>query len=168
MIHTTPLEAKVAAYNRAHEEANRLAPLVVAALGPFKGTKVELSTGGFRKNVKASLPELPCYSKGDHRVSASVSLGTYSIKLDVRATAPYIHPRGDGHEGSVTVEVTVYIAETRDGILGAFNDNARDPQLCTVYTADVIREKRAEVVRANAILSDAKSALYPFSEYDQS
>ena len=148
------LAAKVAAFNSAHKEANRLVPLVLAALAPFVGQKVMKATGGMMQKVKEALPEMP------NTVPLSIWLRDshgYSLILNVKACQSY------GDHFCTYAEACPYVAELKDGILSKLYDFT---PYRTDFTAGEVLEKRETLAKAKQAARDAESALYPFGEYE--
>lgn len=151
MKHTTALAARVAAFNRAHAEVNRLAPLYRAAVAPFIGRKVITAAGDYtaaiRKVFPAADPSVQVYSP--HK-------GCFVVKT--------CEPYGDH---------TCVYAESYFYAFTVAHDGTAEPlahpfePLRTDYTVDSVTAARKAAEAAREAARQAENACGPFGMYDR-
>ncbi len=153
--HSHALAAKVAAVNAANAYANELRPLLVAALAPFMGCKVEKVDGGLLNKVVAALPFMPS------TVSLSVyrHRSNYSLAWTVKTCELY------GEHSCIYHETTVYVCDMENGVAKPLTGTVGT--LRTDYTEAEIFELRKLASAAREAARNAESALFPFGEYDR-
>ena len=154
--HTSLLAAKVAAVNAANDYANKLFPLLSAALAPFMGEQVEKAAGGLLEKVKRALPVFP------NTPALSVYRGGsgYSLTWNVKTCELY------GEHGCAYHETPVFVANLRGGIAEKWDGVPFQP-LRTDYTDAEIFALRQANDAAKKAASAAAAALYPFGEWDR-
>lgn len=147
------LAARVKGVNRAHDYANKLYARLVPTFKPMVGTKIFKVDGTLLQKIKEQLPELPCTpGLHVHKNSSDYSL-SFSVRTseDVNGLA-YYH------------SVSVYIGDVRNGVLEKI---ANPHEFRTDFTVEEIAEKRTKYNLAKQAYDNAKSALFPFGEYDR-
>jgi len=152
------LEARVAGVNEAHDYANKLWPKLAAVFEPLVGQKIEKVDGGLLEKVKKQLPELP------NTVAISVNRyhSNYSLSWTVKTCKSVKQPDGYGH--AYYYERSVTVGELRHGVLTKL---VEQPHFKTDYNAKDILAKREAFKAAEKVYDEAKSALFPFGEYDR-
>jgi len=149
------LAAKVKAVNRANEEAIKWHKLLVAIFAPLVGNQLFKATGGLLEKYRKLLPVFP------NTPSLYFSMGISNYRLSwVVKTCEMI----EGTCGCLYHETTIDIGKLDNGVLTEMYDTftAR-----TDYTAEEITAKREAIRAAEKVLSNARSALYPFDENDR-
>lgn len=145
----TKIEAQIEAVNVARAECNRLAPLLIAAIRPLLGKKVQKVTGGLTKKFRSILPEslLP----HSYRI-----LSDYLFYYVVKSCIGY------GEYNCIYHEETIYFGDSTNGIL--VKEVTFEPRKCDYTVAEIseLRKKADEMERA---YDRAKSALFPFERY---
>ena len=153
--HKSKLAARVAAVNKAHAYAKELHPKLAAVFAPFVGCKVT-KIGRLVAKAEAAVKALDLPYSGGLNVSRNPS--TYTISYNVQACESfdwiaYYH------------DVGVYVGELKGDTLDKLmplNGTYRSD-----YTELEITSKRAEFKAIEKQYEAAKSALFPFGEYDR-
>jgi hypothetical protein len=151
------LLAQVKATNRANAEAVRLYPLLVKAVAPFVGQQVKKATGELTEKFKKALPEFD--GGGGNKVQVYRQQSDYSLAWVVKTWE---------HESPFTVtyaEAVVYVGEIHCKTLTKLTEKA--PQLRTDYDAFEVARLRKVYEEKRKEADEARSALYPFGEYDR-
>jgi len=165
-IHPNTLAARCAAFNRANTEANRLAPLYLAALAPFVGKQVIKAAGGFLEKVKAVFPKTAhpdTPGRADGCTVWESSGAGYSLTFTVKTCELSASRSPDCQIGNYA-EACVYVAELSNGVL---------TKLCplqprrTDYSPDQIAALRKEAERTREAARNAESACHPFGLFDR-
>lgn len=154
------LAAKVRAVNRAHEYANKLYPWLVEKFAPLVGQKILKQDGSLLAKYADLVPELP----STHNLHVYRHHSDYSLAWTVKTSEP---ESGDG-SGPHTVlyyEVTFYVGDLRGQTLEKLTVHQFTAR--TDYTAAEVAGKREAYEKAKQAADDARSALYPFGEYDR-
>jgi len=157
------LKAKVTAVNRVNEYAVRLFDQMRAIWLPHVGQKILKVDGGLLEKYNKLLPVLP---RDNHRgIFVYRHTSDYSLAWTVKTNEP---DSGDP-SGSHTVlyhEATVYVGDLRgltlEKVYDTFRGDAR-----TDYTEAGVLALRADFEAKKKLFEDARSALYPFGEYDR-
>lgn len=155
MNETKRLEARVVAVNRANAYAKMIYPKLAAVFKNFIGTKVYKADDSLLKKVKESIPPLPEVAG----VRCWVNASGYSLYWGVQAYE-------SADDCAMYSDVSVYIGEISNGVLVSITTNHWE-NVRTDFTAEEITEKRVEYKRLEEIANKAKSALFPFGEYDR-
>lgn len=149
--HASALAAKVAAFNRAHTEVNRLAPLYRAAVAPFFGKKVTTAQGDYTAAIRKVFPVV-----GEGVQVHSPHKGCFVVK-----TCEHY-----GDHACVYAEPYFY-AFTLDREGNAQPLAHEWEPLRTDYTEEKVIELRKVAETAREAARAAESALAPFGEYDR-
>lgn len=165
--HTSKLAAKVAAHNLTNAKINLLFPLYQAALTPFVGQKVVLKGGGLVSKLAKAFDAI----REDNKDAAThfwTNVYNYSINIGIRGNAYYEFPCKHSYDGKasghMSAENGFTLGDLKDGVLIKLSDF--EPRK-TNYSAQEVFEKRQAYAAAKQIADDAKSALFPFEEYDR-
>ncbi len=159
MKHASHLAARVAAVNRANAEANRLFPILAAAIAPFLGKKVVTAQGDRTQAFRKALDPL-CELSGAQFPQAFVSvLGGYTVTLEVRTRESY------GDHSCTYHDTAIYLGALRDGVL-IERQNSFEP-LRTDYSADEVARLRIAAEQARDTAREAESACNPFGLFDR-
>jgi hypothetical protein len=170
-IHATALEARIVARNRAHAEAIKLHAVIAPIFAALVGRVLFKSGGGFLAKVAKLLPEMPWNENGLRIYHESGS--NYRLAWVIKCSESY---RGDGRDPGYTPccyeEASCTIGEisndwTGQTPSGILKNISPPPAFRTDYTAAEIIAARAKVKVAEEALSDAKSGLEDFGEYDR-
>ncbi len=150
MKHTTALAARVAAFNRANAEINRLAPLYRAAVAPFIGRKVITAAGEYTAAIRKVFPAHPSvnvYSphKGCFTVKVCEAYGDHSCVY----AEPYFYAFTVAHDG--TAEALTHPFEPLE----------------TAFTVDGVTAARKAAEDARKAARQAENACGPFGLYDR-
>jgi hypothetical protein len=156
------LDLKVRAVNKAHAEILRLWPLLVQALTPFIGQKIELASGDLSAKVKKALPEFPntttlrIYRKAQ---VYSLIFGVYASEWE-RSNVPHHSDDGGSYER------TLYVGHlTSDGTLESFYPF--DPEeYRTDWTVEEVKALREDYQTKKRAADTARNKLFCFGEYD--
>ena len=155
---TERLAARVRAVNRANEFGRGLFVALTNIFEPLVGQKILKADGTLLEKFKKLLPPLPC-TDGLHVYRHS---SNYSLAWTVK-TCEQIK---DTHN-CVYHEVVVYVGDLRGQLLEKLVTHQFDEKTYrTDYTADEVKAKRAAYDEAKRLADEARSALYPFGEYD--
>ncbi len=154
--HLSKLTAKVTAQNKVNKEINRIYPLIVAALLPFKGKKVNKTNGDFLESIKLNLEGI--LNTKDFRAWRHNS--TYSLSWGVSASEQIDGDRS----GCIYAESYVRVGGIQDQVLTELNTEFNEYK--TDYKVEEIREARAKLRAAKDLVSDCEAACQPFGEFD--
>lgn len=153
------LRARVEARNLAAAEANRIRPLLREFFASYVGKKVLKADGSLLKSIDDALNAagiFPVYSNRLHVYRSTSS--HYSLTWVAKSCVVI--------EGAVAYEeAAVYIATLSGADLSHMNADHGDEK-CN-YTVEEIQALRKDYEVKKRIADDAKSALYPFGEFDQ-
>lgn len=164
--HSSPLAAKVAAVNRAHQMARELYPALVNAFKPFHGQKVIKVNGDLLASVEKTLPKLPGWGDTDNRACVFRSRSSsYSIVYTVKASENYTASHGCS---SAYHEVSLYVCDL-DGQTAKPVSGGGDWVLTarTDYTEAEVAQLRKTAEEARKAAQDAESACHFFGLYDR-
>lgn len=152
------LAARVRIVNRAHETANALARVLRERFAPLVGKKIEKAGGQILEKYKGLLPEMP----HDHNLMVYKHASNYSLAWTVKTseTVPMV---GVGH--AYYYEVTFYVGDLAGDTLK--NIATHETNFRTDFTAAEVEANREAFKVAQKAFEDARSALYPFGEYDR-
>lgn len=152
------LAARVRIVNRAHETANQLARVLKERFAPLVGKKIEKAGGQILEKYKGLLPEFP----HDHNLMVYKHTSNYSLAWTVKTseTVPMV---GVGH--AYYYEVTFYVGDLQGDTLK--NIATHETNFRTDFTAEEVEKNREAFKVAQKAFEDARSALYPFGEYDR-
>lgn len=150
------LETKVAGRNQLNAAINLWFPKIREMLLPWVGQKVSLVTGGKPHKLVKAIQDLQL--PNDHNFQIQIRFERYSAQVWFRNC---ICIKDDT---AIYSEQTVYLGDM-DGA------NLKDLHYTfepwrTNYTVESINAARKALKDAEKAVSDAKSALYPFSEHD--
>lgn len=148
------LRAMVQATNAANAEANRLDSELKTHFVQFVGQKVLKKDGSLMATVVVRMPSLP----NEHNLRCHRERSSYSLYFHV--TASVVLPDGS----CLYAKSTMTVGDLQDGVLVSVKPFH---SLRTDYTCEEIQAKRDKVAEAKKALDVAKSALYPFEEYDR-
>lgn len=147
--YSTALAARCAAFNAAHAEINRLAPLYRAAFAKFHGQHVTTAGGDYlakiRKTLPPASPDVQIYSP---------HVGCFVVKVwtsdghCAHYAEPYFYAFSKNHDG------------TTAPLAWEFEPYKTD------YTPEGIAEARKAAEIAEKAAQDAKSACGPFGLHD--
>lgn len=149
------LAAKVRAVNTANAYANMLFVKLKKFFTPYVGKEILLNDGGLRASIKKDFELLP----NTVGISVYKQSSNYSLAYTVK-TCEMIK----GGHSCIYHETTVYIGKVDGKVLESLE--ASFEAKCD-YTAADVEAKRAALREAQAAVSAASSALYPFGEYDR-
>lgn len=159
MVYPTALDAKVAAVNLANKTANETYPILRDIFEPLVGTTINKKDGTLLAKIAKLLPEFPCTPRLHiYKYSSDYSLVWVAKTC---CTAPGMH--ADCQHAHYH-EANIYVGHVRNGILESLHDA---PNLRTDYAVDEILAARERYKIAEQAASEAKSALFPFGEYDR-
>lgn len=149
-IHSTSLAAKVAAFNRANTEANRLAPLYRAAMQQFIGLRVTTASGEYLAKVSKVFPVA-----SDGVQVFSPHKGCFVVKTCER------------YAEHSCIYAEAYFYAFSIGPDGTANEPQSEfSPLRTDYTSEEITRLRAIAEQAREAARQAENACAPFGEYD--
>lgn len=166
-VYPSPLAARCAAFNRANAEANRLAPLYLAALAPFVGLPVLKADGTWRQKVRDAFPAplQPANVSPSRQFSVWTETGAgYSVCFHVKAMEASAG-RSDDYQIANYAESYVYVGELRDGVLTKIG-NPNGP-LPTDYSPEAVAAARKLAEETRQAARDAESACQPFGLFDR-
>ena len=150
------LVAKVKAVNMANDYAPKLYEILSRVFTPLVGKAILKADGSLLAKFNKQLPEFPNGSGFGlvvYRFQSSYSLG-WIVKSCVNLTTGV---------SCVYHETPVYVGE----LSGSTLTRISDPQkLRRDYTVGEIMKKREALEAAKREMSNIKSSLYPFGEYD--
>ncbi len=160
MNHPNALAAKVAAVNRANTEANRLFPILAAALAPFVGQKVLRADNTLTEKVrKVIAPLYPAQTPG-LQVFADTG-GGYSLRVNVKT---FESVAGGG--GCSYHETGLHLGSISGGILAPWNGSTQEARRTDYSAAEVARLREvAETAREAA--RQAENACFPFGLFER-
>lgn len=152
------LAARVRIVNRAHQLANEYARVLKERFAPLVGKKVEKQGGQILEKYKNLLPEFP----RDHNTMVYKHASNYSLAWTVKTseTVPMV---GVGH--AYYYEVTFYVGDLAGDVLK--NIAVHETNFRTDYTVAEVEANREAFKVAQKAFEEARSALYPFGEYDR-
>ena len=150
------LAAKVAAVNMAHEYANELRPILLAAFAPYVGQKILKTDGTLLQKVRETLPELPSHAG----LSVFRRSESYSLVYTVKTCVSY------GEHSCTYHEVSLYLYRF-DGVTLAPWNGCQWENLRTDHTEAEVFALRQANTAAKEAASRAAAALYPFGEWDR-
>lgn len=147
------LAAKVKSLNACNVEAMKWHSVLVEIFRPLVGKPILKADGSLLAKYKALLPEFPC-SPSFHvwRHSSNYSLA-WTVRVGVSEAE---------HTWSFS-DVTVYIGDLNGAVLA---DLKPSPQFRTDYTVLEVELLRIDFKKKQDAFENARSALYPFGEYD--
>lgn len=152
------LEARVRGVNAAHAYASTLTPLLRERFTPLVGQKVVKNDGTLLAKFAGLLPEFP----NGVKLHVYKHVSAYSLAWTVK-TCEVDVVDGTGH--AYYYETVVYVGDLANGVLTSIE---RHPcTLRTDYTVEDVVKVRKEFEVARKVFEDARSALYPFGEYDR-
>ena len=154
MSHPNTLKARVKAVNAANDYANKLYPQLVAIFEPLVGEQVLKADGTLLAKYQKLLPDFPS-SNGLHVYKHS---SDYSLAWCVKTCEQV-----EDHCTCVYHEVTVYIGSLSGKTLKEID---RPFEGKTDYTVADVQAARERYKEAKKAADEAKSALFPFGEYD--
>lgn len=157
------LVAKVNAFNRANDIANRLYPALTEALKGCIGKKVTKLDG----TLTAKLEEIvkPILEKfGEGKVTIFRERSHYTLGWNVKANEEYKREPDDEYGIAMYAEATVYVGRLKDMVMTELSP-ARP--LRTDYTAEEVTSKRETYRKLRDEANEALSQLSPFGEYDR-
>ena len=156
MIYASKIYAQVAAVNKAHAEANRLKPLLLAYFEPRVGQAILKSDGDLLLKLKRDLPEV---SDG---LMAYRGNSKYSLFWHVKADEAYANPTSPGYQIWEHYEVSVYVAELDGGVLRKLIKLNVEETLRDDYTVTELLAKRAMARALKDKYERAKEECWPF------
>lgn len=148
--YSTALAARCAAFNIAHAEINRLAPLYRAAFSAFHGQHVTTAAGDYlakvRKTLPAASPDVQIYSPhvGCFVVKVCTSSGNSAHYAEA-----YFYAFSKNHDG------------TAAPLAWEFEPYRTD------FSPESVQAARAALKEAKEAVDRAESAVAPFGEYDR-
>lgn len=142
-------QTEIDAVNQANALAMKVYDMYSVVFSKYVGQKIEKADGTILKKIKDELEEIPMFC---YKYQSCYSL-LYIAKVCVQNSDHVCY-----HESSC------YIGEMRNGILVKLSER---PVYRTDYTFTEIQDKREKLKIAEKAFSDAKSNLYPFSEYSR-
>ncbi len=148
MNHSSNLAAKVAARNKVNAEIRQSVPILLAAMRPFVGQKIEKVDGSFTRKFKDAMPQ----------VGYVWYLSIYNVIRTFRADAE--GPRHTNYQ-----ESQVYLGKTSDGILEELYD-FNDADYRIDFTEAEVYEQRRAVKVARDAMQAWQSKLFYFGEHD--
>ncbi len=149
MNHKTALAARVAAFNKAHAEINRIAPLYRAALAPFIGQHITTAQGEYLAKVKKTFPASPLQVFSPHK-------GCFVVKV----CEPY------GDHTCVYAEPYFYACTVSHNGNAEALSHEFEP-LRTDYTVESVQDAREAAEVAREAARQAENACAPFGQYDR-
>jgi hypothetical protein len=163
MIHPSLLHAKVAAYNRLHQKANELFPILKALFEPYLGQKVLKSDGELLKKIKESLPKVEGQSiKASSGFRFNHSKSCYSLYFQLHCEEMgYSHAN---HSYPAYVDASLYIGDISGDELTKL---AEPPNFRADYDVDTILALRVETERLKRLAQETESKLHPFGLSDR-
>lgn len=150
------LSATVEATNLANRFAIQIRPTLIEFYAQYLNKKVVKADGSLIKKIydhKFSHMGFNLY-----RIHSQYSID-YEVKVDVHYSSSCVVYR------STTVHVGTLDRDT--GVLVKIADLIDVPKLRTNYTVEEVLQKREVLRKAQNVLDEAKSALFPFGEYDR-
>ena len=148
--YSTPLLARCAAFNAAHAEINRLAPLYRAAFAPFHGQSVTTASGDYlakiRKTLPAASPDVQIYSP---------HVGCFVVKVCT----------SDGNHAHYAEAYFYAFSKAHDGTAEALKWDFEPYR--TDFTPEGVEAARVALRAAKDAVSKAESAVAPFGEFDR-
>jgi hypothetical protein len=148
------LTCKVAAINRANAYGKEIYQTLTKIFEPLVGEKILKVDGSLLAKYAALVPKFE-YSHALHVYRHS---SDYSLAWTVKTCEPL--PPGS----CMYHESTVYIGDLRGGMLDKLAIYPFDSR--SDFTVEEITQKRVDFENAKKALDEARSALYPFGEYD--
>ena len=155
MTNIEKIEARVDAVNRGNREANCWFSKLTDAFLPMVGKKVKLASGGLSKKAHDIIQklDLPCIPQINIHVNPSDYTLSFAVKAcESRNGRAYYH------------DVLIYVGELKDGVLVNLKDEA--PNFKTDYKTEEVIAARKAYREAQEAERKARSALFPFGEYD--
>jgi hypothetical protein len=152
------LAARVRIVNRAHTVANELAAVLKQRFAPLVGKKVEKAGGQILEKYKNLLPEMP----NDHNLMVYKHASNYSLAWTVKASET-VPVQGHGH--AYYYEVTFYVGDMQGDVLTGITKH--ETAFRTDWTVEEVLGNREAFKVAQKAFEEARSALYPFGEYDR-
>ncbi len=165
-VYPSALAAKCAAHNRANAEANRLAPLYLAALAPFVGLPVLKADGTWRQKVRDVFPAplQPADITPSRQFSVWTETGHgYSVTVHVK-TWDASASRTPDCQIAQYAEAHVYVGELQNGVLAKLGNP--NPALPTDYSPELIAAARKLAESTRQAAREAESACQPFGLFD--
>jgi len=154
--HATALAARVHAVNEANRFANELAPRLQEMLLPFVGTPIIKAAGGRMKKFDDAIKRLNLPNTGP--LSVHVEASAYTLWFTVKTCEQTKQGHAYYHESTISA------GSMRGQVLAEltpWEDRRTD------WTeAEVTALREAHKIAFNAE-RDARSALFPFGEYDR-
>lgn len=155
--HNTPLEARVAAQNRANALAYHYSKVLRLAFAPLVGMKVMNATGELSKKARAVFESATC-AREAFRIW--LDPGRYALDFGIS-----VSENCEGRSGCYYAESRVCVGELNHGVLvNIFPDLAS--QCRTDYNAEEVTRLREDFRAKRKAFREAESALSPFGEYD--
>lgn len=148
------LACKVAAINRANAYGKEIYKTLTAIFEPLVGEKILKADGSLLAKYAALVPKFE-YS---HALHVYRHTSDYSLAWVVKTCEP-LPPHSCMYHESV-----VYIGDLRGHTLEKLCIHPFDSR--SDYTVEEITQKRVDFENAKKALDNARSALYPFGEYD--
>jgi hypothetical protein len=147
------LEARIKAANKANQIGNDLYQQITKALRPFINQRIVKADGSLTIKAISKMPALP----------NTPNLRVYQHKSN-SSLAWTIYVSEPISVGSVSHEVTLYVAELSGDVLLAFHP--MEPWK-TDYTIEEVINNRAAYAEAKRKANDLLNRLHPFGEFDR-
>ncbi len=147
------LTARVAAVNKANAYANELYVKLADYFRPLVGQKILKADGSLLAKIEKDLPEMA----SGNELHVYRHRSEYSLAWTVK-TCEFMPPHGCMYH-----ETTVYVADLKGQTLGELS---RPFEARSDYTVEGIEKLREAYETAKKAADNARSALFPFGEYD--
>jgi hypothetical protein len=163
------LTARVAAANLAHAYANKLRTVLRPFFANYVGQKIVKDDGSLLKKVAEKLPAFPDVkgNPGQHEHATIMTYrlaSNYSLAWTVKVCQPL--PPGTCVYYEITVYVVDFVYDTESNVLKKMPDTAGYVEMYrTDFDVATIVAGIADYEAKQKAADDAKSALWPFSDF---